>query len=69
MFKISELMTSPVYSLREADTLQSARLLMDQKRIRHVPITPGENVFRALITNPDVLKQKNVRFKGKFKGK
>ncbi len=55
MFKISELMTSPVYSLREADTLQSARLLMDQKRIRHVPITPGENVFRALITNPDVL--------------
>lgn len=55
MFKISELMTSPVYSLREADTLQSARLLMDQKRIRHVPITTGENVFRGLITNRDVL--------------
>jgi CBS domain-containing membrane protein len=55
MFKISELMTSPVYSLRETDTLQSARLLMDQKRIRHVPITSGENFFRGLITNRDVL--------------
>jgi len=55
MFKIRELMTSPVYSLREADTLQSARLLMDKKRIRHVPITTGDNVFRGLITNRDVL--------------
>jgi CBS domain-containing membrane protein len=55
MFKISELMTSPVYSLRETDTLQNARLLMDQKRIRHVPITSGDNSFRGLITNRDVL--------------
>jgi CBS domain-containing membrane protein len=55
MFKISELMTTPVYSLRETDTLQSARVLMDQKRIRHVPITTGNNVFRGLITNRDVL--------------
>ncbi len=55
MFKISELMTSPVYSLRETDTLQSARVLMDQKRIRHVPITSGSNIFRGLITNRDVL--------------
>ena len=55
MFKISELMTSPVYSLRETDTLQNARVLMDQKRIRHVPITTGSNIFRGLITNRDVL--------------
>ena len=55
MFKISELMTSPVYSLRETDTLQSARILMEQKRIRHVPITTGNNIFRGLITNRDVL--------------
>ncbi|MDQ7834554.1 MAG: CBS domain-containing protein [Humidesulfovibrio sp.] len=55
MFKISELMTSPVYSLRETDTLQSARVLMEQKRIRHIPITTGNNIFRGLITNRDVL--------------
>lgn len=55
MFKIRELMTSPVYSLRETDTLQSARLLMDKKRIRHVPITTADNIFRGLITNRDVL--------------
>jgi len=48
-------MTSPVYSLRETDTLQNARALMDQKRIRHVPITSGENLFSGLITNRDVL--------------
>jgi CBS domain-containing membrane protein len=55
MFKISELMTSPVYSLRETDTLQNARVLMEQKRIRHIPITTGANAFRGLITNRDVL--------------
>lgn len=55
MFKIRELMTSPVYSLRETDTLQSARALMDKKRIRHVPITTGDNAFSGLITNRDVL--------------
>jgi len=55
MFKIKELMTSPVYSLRETDTLQNARVLMEKKRIRHVPITTANNVFRGLITNRDVL--------------
>lgn len=55
MFMIRELMTSPVYSLRETDTLQSARALMEQKRIRHVPITTGDNAFSGLITNRDVL--------------
>jgi CBS domain-containing protein len=55
MFKINELMTSPVYSLRETDTLQSARVLMEKKRIRHVPIIASDNAFRGLITNRDVL--------------
>jgi len=55
MYKIRDLMTSPVYSLRETDTLQSARVLMDKKRIRHVPITSSDNRFLGLITNRDVL--------------
>jgi CBS domain-containing protein len=55
MYKIRELMTTPVYSLRETDTLQSARLLMEKKRIRHVPITASDNQFLGLITNRDVL--------------
>ena len=55
MYKIRDLMTSPVYSLRETDTLQSARVLMDKKRIRHVPITSADNRFLGLITNRDVL--------------
>jgi len=55
MYKIRDLMTFPVYSLRETDTLQSARVLMDKKRIRHVPITSSDNRFLGLITNRDVL--------------
>jgi len=55
MYKIRELMTAPVYSLRETDTLQSARVLMEKKRIRHVPITSSDTRFLGLITNRDVL--------------
>jgi len=55
MYKIRDLMTTPVYSLRETDTLQSARVLMEQKRIRHVPITAADSSFLGLITNRDVL--------------
>ena len=55
MYRIKELMTAPVFSLRETDTLQNARLLMDKRRIRHVPITTADNIFRGLITNRDVL--------------
>lgn len=55
MYKIRDLMTTPVYSLRETDTLQNARVLMEKKRIRHVPITGADNRFLGLITNRDVL--------------
>lgn len=55
MYKISDLMTTPVYSLRETDTLQSARVLMEQKRIRHVPIIGADDRFLGLITHRDVL--------------
>ncbi len=55
MYKIRDLMTTPVYSLRETDTLQNARVLMEQKRIRHVPIIGADNRFLGLITHRDVL--------------
>ena len=62
MFKISELMTSPVYSLRETDTLQSARVLMDQKRIRHVPIT-RDGVVVGIVSERDLFAMQRLSLK------
>ena len=48
-------MSSPVFSLRENDSLHSARELMDLQRIRHIPIVTVDNVFTGLITHRDIL--------------
>lgn len=55
MLKIKDLMSSPVFSLTESDSLHSARSLMDLQRIRHIPITTVDNVFTGLITHRDLL--------------
>jgi CBS domain-containing protein len=48
-------MSSPVFSLKENDSLHSARELMDLQRIRHIPIVTVDNVFTGLITHRDIL--------------
>ncbi|MEZ7196577.1 CBS domain-containing protein [Pseudodesulfovibrio karagichevae] len=55
MLKVRDLMSSPVFSLRENDSLHSARELMDLQRIRHIPIVTVDNVFSGLITHRDIL--------------
>lgn len=55
MFKIKDLMTSPVFSLKENDSLHNARSLMDLQRIRHIPIVTVDNIFTGLITHRDIL--------------
>ena len=55
MLKIKDLMSSPVFSLTETDSLHNARSLMDLQRIRHIPITTVDNVFAGLITHRDIL--------------
>ena len=55
MLKVKDLMTSPVFSLRENDSLLSARALMDLQRIRHIPIVTADNAFIGLITHRDIL--------------
>ncbi|WP_319584574.1 CBS domain-containing protein [uncultured Pseudodesulfovibrio sp.] len=55
MLKVRDLMSSPVFSLRENDSLHSARELMDLQRIRHIPIVTVDNVFTGLITHRDIL--------------
>ncbi|WP_285906195.1 CBS domain-containing protein [Pseudodesulfovibrio pelocollis] len=55
MLRVKDLMTTPVFSLRETDSLQSARSLMDLQRIRHIPIVTVDNIFAGLVTHRDVL--------------
>jgi len=55
MLKVKDLMSSPVFSLRENDSLLSARSLMNLQRIRHIPIVTAENAFIGLITHRDIL--------------
>lgn len=55
MLKIKDLMSSPVFSLKENDSLYSAKTMMDLQRIRHIPIVTVDNVFTGLITHRDLL--------------
>jgi len=55
MLKVNDLMTSPVFSLKERDSLHNARELMNLQRIRHIPIVTVDNVFTGLITHRDIL--------------
>eukprot|EP00831_Metopus_contortus_P008483 TRINITY_DN13252_c0_g1_i3.p2 TRINITY_DN13252_c0_g1~~TRINITY_DN13252_c0_g1_i3.p2 ORF type:complete len:199 (-),score=32.19 TRINITY_DN13252_c0_g1_i3:206-802(-) len=55
MIKVKDLMTSPVFSLKDTDSLQHARELMNLQRIRHIPIVTVDNIFSGLITHRDIL--------------
>lgn len=55
MLKVKDLMTAPVFSLKENDSLYTARSLMDLQRIRHIPIVTVDNAFTGLLTHRDIL--------------
>jgi len=55
MLKVQDLMTTPVFSLKENDSLYNARSLMNLQRIRHIPIVTVDNIFTGLITHRDIL--------------
>jgi CBS domain-containing protein len=55
MLKVKDLMSSPVFSLKENDSLHSARELMDLQRIRHIPIVTVDYAFTGLVTHRDIL--------------
>jgi CBS domain-containing protein len=55
MLKVKDLMTTPVFSLKETDSLQSARAMMELQRIRHIPIVTVDTIFTGLVTHRDIL--------------
>lgn len=56
MITIDELMTVNPFTLRPTDSLHSARELMTEKHIRHIPITDENNTLLGLVSQRDVLK-------------
>ncbi|XPV74906.1 MAG: CBS domain-containing protein [Desulfovibrio sp.] len=55
MLKVKDLMTKDLEYLYDTHSLHDARTLMDQKRIRHIPIVTQQQLFTGLITQRDIL--------------
>ncbi|MBG0789229.1 MAG: CBS domain-containing protein [Desulfovibrionaceae bacterium] len=55
MLKVKDIMSTPVFSLKETDSLHNARELMSLQRIRHIPIVTLDNEFTGLVTHRDIL--------------
>jgi CBS domain-containing membrane protein len=55
MFKIKDIMTTEVFTLRATQTLALARFLMKLKHVRHIPIVADDSHFIGLLTHRDLL--------------
>lgn len=59
---VHDIMTREVFTLRESDTLKTARSMMSLARIRHIPIVNERMEFQGLITHRDILGATISRF-------
>lgn len=59
---VHDIMTREVFTLREADTLKTARSMMSLARIRHIPIVNERMEFQGLLTHRDILGATISRF-------
>lgn len=55
MLQVRDIMTPEPFTLRDIDTLQSARSIMYLGRIRHIPIVNKHGLFVGLLTHRDLL--------------
>jgi len=55
MITVAEIMTMDLFTLAPYDTLEDARRLMREERIRHVPIVNDDEMLVGLVTQSDVL--------------
>lgn len=62
MLTVRDLMTEEVFSLKEDDTLKTARQMMSLARIRHIPIVDEGGRFIGLLTHRDILTASISRF-------
>ena len=55
MFQLDVIMTPDPVTVRPSDTLEHARSLMKQHRIRHLPVTRESGFLVGLVTQTDLL--------------
>lgn len=55
MITVADVMTTQPYTLKETDVIDTARKLMAEKNIRHIPIVNEEGALRGLVTHRDLL--------------
>ena len=59
--RVSDMMSSVVYSLTPNDDLFALQNLMDEHNIRHVPVVDREQVLVGLVTMRDLLRARSPR--------
>lgn len=55
MLRVQDLMSSRVISLQATDTMYTARSLMRENRVRHLPVVDEQGRLQGLITQRDIL--------------
>ncbi|MFV0347528.1 MAG: CBS domain-containing protein [Halodesulfovibrio sp.] len=62
MLYVSDLMSTNLFTLKQTDSLKTARSLMNLARIRHIPIVDEPGYFLGLLTHRDLLSSTVSRF-------
>ncbi len=55
MISVDEVMTSNVFTLKPTDSVYDARVLMQEKDIRHIPIVDDSHRLVGLVSQRDIL--------------
>ena len=56
MISVDEVMISHVFTLKPSDSVYDARVLMQSKDIRHIPIVDDANCLVGLVSQRDILR-------------
>lgn len=55
MYRVADIMTTGVISLKQTDDLHQARMLLKEYSIRHLPVLDEDGEFVGLLTQRDIL--------------
>jgi len=56
MITVKEIMTTELVTLKQSDSIESAREIMSNKGIRHIPVVEDSGKLIGLVTQRDVLR-------------
>ncbi len=62
MLHVADVMTTGLITLTPADSLLTARKIMQESRIRHIPIVSSDGTFVGVVSQRDLLKASVSQF-------